>query len=370
MFTINCSIAAAQWLEGRVSRKTTWWEKADRPADWWTQLITDNILVFRCRRGHWMPSQMERKQRASMCRPVWQTISNKSLTSSPFLRRYLGFQVQHFIKPLIGGRRYTDWPPGGSCAPSHKSPQPCNHGGGAVRLHRCYTGGPLEVEEELFTILQKGNSCHQEEALMFVARSPEILSMDPVKVATRLVFMMEGFAGSSPNVGNDRCHLGVPHLLELGHDCISTDHHARSQACWQTFDGTPRLLWSPTGGFSAFEPSLVFSWLLFRYVMWLAIILTYFWWTGLICKRLWSFWSRQWMSQREGSQLLLHHSHTPWLSTKLVIRWFFQWHSYHDKIWTLMNTQFLLRCGQYRHPDPGAKAKVSRPRLLCFISQK
>jgi len=82
----------------------------------------------------------------------------------------------------------------------------------------------------------------QEEALMFVARSPEILSMDPVKVATRLVCMMEGFAGSSPNVGNDRCHLGVPHLLELGHDCISTDHHARSQTCWQTFDGTPRLL--------------------------------------------------------------------------------------------------------------------------------
>ena len=84
--------------------------------------------------------------------------------------------------------------------------------------------------------------CYQEEALMFVARSPEILSMDPVKVATRLVCMMEGFAGSSPNVGNDRCHLGVPHLLELGHDCISTDHHARSQTCWQTFDRTPRLL--------------------------------------------------------------------------------------------------------------------------------
>ena len=304
-----------------------------------------------------------------MCRPVWQTISNKSLTSSPFLLRCSRFRVQFVIEPLIGGGRYTGWSPRGPCASTQKNPQPRNHGGGAVRLHRCYTGGPLEVEEELFTILLKGNSCHQEEALMFVARSPEILSMDPVKVATRLVCMMEGFAGSSPNVGNDRCHLGVPHLLELGHDCISTDHHARSQACWQTFDGTPRLLWSPTGGFS-FEPSLVFSWLLLRYVMWLAIILTYFWWTGLICKRLWSFWSPQWMSQREGSQLLLHHSHTPWLSTKLVIRWFFQWHSYHNKVWTLMNTQFLLRCGQYRHPDPGAKAKVSRPRLLCFISQK
>ena len=49
------------------------------------------------------------------------------------------------------------------------------------------------MEEELFTILLKGNSCHQEEALMFVARSPEILSMDPVKVATRLVCMIEGF---------------------------------------------------------------------------------------------------------------------------------------------------------------------------------
>ena len=33
----------------------------------------------------------------------------------------------------------------------------------------------------------KYNCCHQEEALMFVARSPEILSMDPVKVATSLV---------------------------------------------------------------------------------------------------------------------------------------------------------------------------------------
>ena len=363
MFTINCSTAAAQWLEGRVWRKTTWWEKAD----WWIQLITDNIWFLGagedidCHR-RWK----EGKGPLCVAQSGRQYQTNLWLLPLFSWGALLRFRVQYVIEPLIGGGRYTGWSPRGPCASTQKNPQPRNHGGGAVRLHRCYTGGPLEVEEELFTILQKGNSCHQEEALMFVARSPEILSMDPVKVATRLVCMMEGFSGSSSNVGNDRCHLGVPHLLELGHDCISTDHHARSQTCWQTFDGTPRLLWSPTGGFSAFEPSLVFSWLLFRYVMWLEIILTYFWWTGLICKRLWSFWSPQWMSQREGSQSLLHHSHTPWLSTKLAIRW----HSYHDKIWTLMNTQFLLRCGHYRHPDPGAKAKVSLPRLLCFISQK
>ena len=154
MFTINCSTAAAQWLEGRVWRKTTWWEKAD----WWIQLITDNIWFLGagedidCHR-RWK----EGKGPLCVAQSGRQYQTNLWLLPLFSWGALLRFRVQYVIEPLIGGGRYTGWSPRGPCASTQKNPQPRNHGGGAVRLHRCYTGGPPEVEKELFTILHKDN---------------------------------------------------------------------------------------------------------------------------------------------------------------------------------------------------------------------
>ena len=69
---------------------------------------------------------------------------------------------------------------------------------------------------------------------MFVARSPEILTMDPVKVGIvadcdQFSSNNWSFSGESSNVCNDQCDFRVPHLLEFSHDRLSTDHHDRSQ---------------------------------------------------------------------------------------------------------------------------------------------
>ena len=81
------------------------------------------------------------------------------------------------------------------------------------------------------------------------------------------------------------------------------------QSCW-----TPTMLanvwWTfkttltPNRFLILIWTTLQFPWpFLPRYVMWLAIIPTYSWWTGLIFERPWASWSPQWMSRLEESQL-------------------------------------------------------------------